>query len=235
MLLSASTHESNHSLQTFPDDGPGVFHLGRVVSPDLRLPAQPRLHPERADLDSQLLPGRRHRRHVLQQPVRGPEFRRGEVPLGQSSHRRHRHAVAGLDQVVLAVLRRDARALPALRPDDLDHEFHRVRADEGRAEGIRHRAHGRHDRLDPRGVADDVHPRGLGQGACGADDGIRELDRNGPRLRPDRAGAAGRHQRDVRRRRRRIAAARGLQPDAPPHAAETGDQRRGQVRLARSR
>ena len=34
-------------------------------------------------------------------------------------------------QVVLAVLRRDAGALPALRPDDLDHELDRVRADEG--------------------------------------------------------------------------------------------------------
>ena len=101
-------------------------------------------------------------------------------------------AVAGLDQVVLAVLRRDAGALPALRADDLDHEFDRVRADEGRAEGIRHRPHGRHDRLDPRGLADDVHPRGLGQGERGADDRIRRLARHGPRLRPDRTGAAGR-------------------------------------------
>src|SRR5262245_11247870 len=37
------SHESNHSLQAFPDDGPGVLHLGRLVSPDFRLPAQPRL------------------------------------------------------------------------------------------------------------------------------------------------------------------------------------------------
>src|SRR5438067_13269983 len=46
MLLSASTHEPNHSLQAVPDDGPGVLHLGTVVSPDLRLPPAPQLHPE---------------------------------------------------------------------------------------------------------------------------------------------------------------------------------------------
>ena len=36
---------------------------------------------------------------------------------------------------------------------------------EGRAEGVRHRPHGRHDRLDHGGVAVHVHPRRLGQGA----------------------------------------------------------------------
>ena len=35
-----------------------------------------------------------------------------------------------------------------------------------RAEGVRHRAHGRHDRLDSRGLAVHVHPRGLGEGAA---------------------------------------------------------------------
>ena len=38
-----------------------------------------------------------------------------------------------------------------------------------RAEGIRHRAHGRHHRLDSGGVAVHVHPRRLGQGERGGD------------------------------------------------------------------
>src|SRR5262245_43744720 len=97
------SHESNHSLQVVFDDGAGVLHLGRLVSPDLRLPAEPRLQPDRAKLDSQHLPGRRHRRHVLQQPVRGPELRRGAVPVGQPPDRRRRDAVPGLDAVFLAV------------------------------------------------------------------------------------------------------------------------------------
>ena len=70
------------------------------------------------------------------------------------------------------------RPLPALRADDLDHQLDRLRADEGRAEGVRHRAHGRHDRMDPGGLAVHLHPRRLGQGARGESAGYRRLGRH---------------------------------------------------------
>ena len=37
------SYEQSNSLQTFPHDGPGVFHLGRLASTDFRLPAEPRI------------------------------------------------------------------------------------------------------------------------------------------------------------------------------------------------
>ena len=50
--------------------------------------------------------------------------------------------------------------------------------------------------------------------------GDRRLGRHRARLRADRARAPGRHHVDVHRRRRRLAAAGRVQPDAPAHAAE---------------
>src|SRR3982750_397805 len=99
------THESDHPRQAVPDDGAGVLHLGRLVSVDFRLLAEPRLHPGATELDSQRLPACRHRRHVLQQSVRRSQFRRRAVPRGQPSDRRNGDDLARLDAGVLAVLR----------------------------------------------------------------------------------------------------------------------------------
>ncbi len=79
--------------------------------------------------------------------------------VGGMAHRR-----AGIHPRVLALLHPDARALPVLCPDDLDLQLDRLRPHEGSAEGVRHRPHGRHDRLDPGRLAVHVHPRGLGPG-----------------------------------------------------------------------
>src|SRR3954470_15465052 len=68
MVASRSTHESDDPPQADSDDGAGVLHLGSLVSADLRLPAERRLHPGGTDVDSQRLSRRRHHRHVLQQP-----------------------------------------------------------------------------------------------------------------------------------------------------------------------
>ena len=61
------------------------------------------------------------------------------------SHLRRRAGDArpGVHENILAVLRPDAGALPAVCADDFHRQFHRVREHEGFAEGIRPRAHGR--------------------------------------------------------------------------------------------
>ena len=57
-------------------------------------------------LDPQRLPDRRHRRHVLQQPVRGPEFRGGkDFWRSVISSAASPSSVAGVGEGVLAVLR----------------------------------------------------------------------------------------------------------------------------------
>src|SRR4029450_3003400 len=129
--VSCAPHEPDDSPEADSDDGARVLHLGRLVSVDLRLPAERRLHAGGTDVDSQHLPRRRDHRHVLQQPVRRPEFRGGALPVGQPPDRRRRDDRALLDARVLAVLLLHAGALPALRADDLHHELDRVRADEG--------------------------------------------------------------------------------------------------------
>ena len=80
------------------------------------------------------------------------------------------HLVGGVAMLSLAWAKtfwpffaRDARALPALRPHDLDRELDRVHAHERSAEGIRLRANGRDHRVDSGRLALDLHPGGLGQ------------------------------------------------------------------------
>ena len=213
-------------VQADPDDGARVLHLGRLVSADLRLPPQPRVHRRSAKLDPERLPHRRDRRNVLQQSVRGSKLRRRKVPGRQPPDRRRRDAVPRVYAIVLAVLPGDAGALPPLRADDLDHQLDRLRAHEGCAEGIRHRPHGRHHRLDSRGLALHVHPRRLGQGERRGARGTRQLARDRARIWPDRVCARAGHDMDVHRCRHCLACARGVQPHASAHAAEAGGSRR---------
>ncbi len=61
--------------------------------------------------------------------------------------------------------------------------------------------------------------------------GLGRVARDGARLGPDGPGAAGWHALDVHRRRRRVAAAGGIQPGAAAHAAEAS-RGRGRQQLA---
>ena len=118
---------------------------------------------DRADLDSQRLPDRRHRRHVLQQSVRGPEFCGGAVPVGQPSDRRPRDDARSRGPETFwpffaAMLVHCLLYVPTISITNSIAFAHM----KDRAEGVRHRPHGRHDRVDSGGVAVHVHPRGLG-------------------------------------------------------------------------
>ena len=125
--------------------------------------------PAPAVADPQRLPGGVDRRHVLQQPVGRPLVVAGARARGLAPHRRPRDPRLRIHAILPAVLRADARALPALRADDLDHQLDRVRQHEERRQGVRPRAHGRHDRLDSGGLAVHVHLRQLAGGGRGAD------------------------------------------------------------------
>ena len=96
-----------------------------------------------------------------------------------------------------------------------------------------------HDRLDRGELALRVHPRRLGRRRCqvgrhAGSGGLRRLARRGAGDAEDWAGVSIRRALDVRRRRRRFAPARRLQPDAAAHAAAAGQGGRKPVRLARS-
>ncbi len=82
----------------------------------------------------------------------------------QPSRGRSGHSAAGLHPVLLALLRADAPALPALRADAFHRQFDRLRQHEGPAKGVRPGARGRRHRLDSRRLALHFHPGGLGQG-----------------------------------------------------------------------
>jgi hypothetical protein len=80
-----------------------------------------------------------------------------EVRRLQPSRRWRLHSRVVLDDDVLAVLPADARALAVLRADDFDHQRHRVREPEGRAEGFRPREAVGDDWVDCRELAVHLH------------------------------------------------------------------------------
>src|SRR6516165_4108945 len=96
-------HEPCGPRQIVRHDGARVFHLGGLVPADFWVSPEPRLLAVGTELDPQRVPGGRHRRHVLQQSVRGPQLCRGAVSGREPADRGRGDDFAVLDAVVLAV------------------------------------------------------------------------------------------------------------------------------------
>ena len=185
-----------------------------MAAPDLGLHGQgwSRLFRSADRLGRQRLCDRVDRRHLLFEPVRRPHVRGGAVHGREPSRRRAGDPRHVLGKGFSDVLRADARPCAALRAHDLGLKLDRVHPYEKRAEGIRHRADGRDDRLDSRGLAALFRAPGQGRGR----------------------GSGGEPQ-HLPTGRRHLAPARGLQPDAAAHAAKTCDGGRRRLRLAHGR